>query len=99
MKTFKLSNMKNLFLVMLLAAFTLSGCSDDDATPVENTCMMKVITLSAGGAPGDPITYSVEYGTSSSDKVSTEISEAVYNYYHDLSMIAPNPRWRGEVTE
>ena len=89
--------MKKLLLVAF-ATLTLS-CSNDDNTTPAAPVTMKVLSLSSGSAPGDPVQYFVEYGTSQDDKVRTDISEAVYNHYYSLSMSAPNPRWRGEVTE
>lgn len=91
--------MKKLFLALAITTFVLSSCSNDDETPTQQPVTMKVLQLGRGGTPGEPVIYSVVYGTSEEDRVYTEISEEVYNHYYELSMAAPNPRWRGEVTE
>ena len=86
-------------LFIIIAAVMLS-CSKDEIikeVPVNN--YMRVITLSTGSAPGQPLQYFVTYGTSSEDQVYTEISQQVYSYYANLANQSPNPRWRGEVTE
>lgn len=87
-------------LLFIAFAMLLLSCSKDEVVkevPVNN--YMKVILLSQGAVPGQPTTYSVVYGTGDDDKVQTEISQEVYNYYYNLAIQSPNPRWRGEVTE
>lgn len=91
--------MKKVLLIAAFTVFTLSACSNDDNTTPAAPVTMKVLSLSSGSAPGDPLQYFVEYGTSQDDKVRTEISVEVYNHYNTLWMSVPNPRWRGEVTE
>ena len=93
--------MKKVLLVLLLAVFTLSSCSNDDSAPVQETVYMRVLTMSAGSAPGDPIVYQINYGTKiGEDEVSTVVSQEVFEYYQEKFIASPSnkPRWRGMVT-
>lgn len=88
--------------ILLLSAVLLMSCSNDEKivqVPVAGTNTMKVLGLSKGAAPGQPLDYGVSYGTSNDDSVYIQVSQAVYDYYYSKSLITPNPRWRGEITQ
>ncbi len=89
---------KILFLIALAFMFS---CSSDDDTNVQDG-YMKVLYMSRGSAPGEPMTYFIYYGTRiNDDQVTTEVSEEVYEYYRVKFEANPSnkPRWRGMITE
>lgn len=91
--------MKKLFLIIALT-FVL-GCSSDDETNTENG-YMKVLYMSSGSAPGGETLYQIYYGTKiNEDQVTTQVSQAVYEYYRVKFEANPSnkPRWRGMITE
>lgn len=81
-------------ITLLLFAFlslTLSSCSSDDDTSPEDG-YMKVLYLSSGSAPGQPMEYRIYYGTAVEyDQVDTVVSEEVFNYYLEKFQ-AENPK-------
>lgn len=83
-------------LLLLLAVFTIMTACSDDSTP--EVVRMKVMYMQSG-TNGTTTNYRIQYGTSDDDSVRTDVDQAVYEYYLSQWEIAPNPRWRGEVTE
>jgi hypothetical protein len=89
-------------ITLLLLAIIVLSCSSDDDTPKDQG-YMKVLSLGSGVAPGQPIIYTINYGTKENeDEVFTVVPQDVYEYYEAKWMAlggAGKPRWRGMITQ
>jgi len=88
-------------ITLLLLAIIVLSCSSDDSAPAD-AGFMKVLFIGNSNTPGQPVVYTIGYGTKlNEDQVFTTVSQEVYEYYNQKyqESMPNNPRWRGMITE